>query len=331
MVSKFHLITGGSGFIGSALAKSLVQSGQRLRILDNNSRGNARRLSAIEGRYEFIEGDVRDPDVVARAVTGVDAVWHLACVNGTEFFYARPELVLDVGVKGMVNIIDSCIKENIPELFLASSSEVYQAPLTIPTAEDVPLSIPDVFNPRYSYAAAKIISEMMVINYGKKYFERVMVFRPHNVYGPDMGWEHVIPQFSLRMQELASQSESVIKFPVQGNGQETRAFIFIDDFVDGLMSMLNLGKHLEIYHIGSEEEVTMEHVARLIGNYFGRQIQIVSGPPAAGGVLRRCPKIDKIKQLGFQPQVSLEKGIEITADWYQKNKHLQKVKAGAVV
>ncbi len=121
--------------------------------------------------------------------------------------------MLEVGVKGMINVIDGCIKENVKELVLASSSEVYQTPEKVPTDETVALSIPDPLNPRYSYGGGKIISELMAINYGRKHFDKVVIFRPHNVYGPDMGWEHVIPQFVLRMKNVCENNkEKTIKF-----------------------------------------------------------------------------------------------------------------------
>ena len=187
-MSKSYLVTGGSGFLGSALVRRLVPLGCRVRVLDNNLRGHVGRLQAVHGEFEFIEGDIRDPEAVERAVKGMDSVCHLAFVNGTEYFYSRPELVLDVGVKGIVNVVDACLKHGIGELIVASSSEVYHEPHTVPTDETVPLCIPDPLNPRYSYAAGKLISEIIALNYGRARFERVLVFRPHNVYGPDMGW-----------------------------------------------------------------------------------------------------------------------------------------------
>ena len=101
--------------------------------------------------------------------------------------------------KGMINVIDACRAHGVGRLMLASSSEVYQTPPQVPTDESAPLVVPDPLNPRYSYGGGKIISELMAINYGRKFFERVLIFRPHNVYGPDMGCEHVIPQFALRL------------------------------------------------------------------------------------------------------------------------------------
>ena len=186
-MKRCYLVTGGLGFIGSALVRRLVKVGHKVRVLDNQFRSSCTHLKDIEKKFEFIEGDIRDAEVVHRAMRGVDSVWHLAFINGTENFYSKPDLVLEVGVKGMVNVLDACIKEKVGELMLASSSEVYQTPSVVPTNEQVSLSIPDPLNPRYSYAAGKIISELMAINYGRKYLDRVVIFRPHNVYGPDMG------------------------------------------------------------------------------------------------------------------------------------------------
>ena len=138
------LVTGGSGFIGSALVKALVKSGARVRVLDDNSRGRPRRLEAVEKDIEFIGGDIRDAAAVDAATRGMDEVHHLAFVNGTEFFYTQPDLVLDVGVRGMINVIDACRKHDVGNLILASSSEVYQTPPTLPTDESAPLSVPDV-------------------------------------------------------------------------------------------------------------------------------------------------------------------------------------------
>ena len=196
---KHYLVTGGSGFIGSALVKDLVRQGHTVRVLDSHLRGSPERLKEVLKDIELMSGDIRDQEIVEKACRGVDSVCHLAYVNGTEYFYSKPELVLEIAVKGIVHVLDACRKKNVPELILASSSEVYQRPHVIPTPETIPYLIPDPLNPRFSYAGGKMISELMVIHYGQKYFKRVLIFRPHNVYGPEMGWEHVIPQFIMRM------------------------------------------------------------------------------------------------------------------------------------
>ena len=317
---KKILVTGGSGFIGSALVKALVGAGHQVRVLDDNSRGSPRRLSAVEKEIEFVAGDVRDAAAVARAAQGMDEVHHLAFVNGTEFFYTMPELVLDVGVRGMVNVLDACRKHDIGTLILASSSEVYQTPPQIPTAEDAPLVVPDVMNPRYSYGAGKLISEVMAVNYGRKFFERVLIFRPHNVYGPDMGWEHAIPQFALRLIKLAdAQAQGTLRFEIQGSGKETRSFCFIDDLVAGVMAMREKGEHLGIYHVGTMEEVAIADLAQRMAKLAGREIELKAGPLQAGGTPRRCPDISKLQKLGYKPAVPLDRGLQATLDWYWRN------------
>ena len=161
----------------------------------------------------------------------------------------------------MVNIFDGCIKYKIKELYLASSSEVYQTPTKIPTDENEPLKVPDIFNPRYSYGGGKL-TELMGANYGKKFFKKLIIFRPHNVYGPDMGNEHVIPEFINRFKKLKGKN-----FVIQGNGSETRSFIFIDDFVQAFKCILKKGKHLQIYNIGTNEKIKIKACRKIIKDF----------------------------------------------------------------
>jgi len=319
-MSKRYLVTGGTGFIGSSLVKRLVLEGHKVRVLDNNSRGAARRIAEVVKEIEFYEGDIRDPQVVVDAAKDMDCVCHLAYVNGTEFFYSKPEVVLDVAVRGMLNVLDACRENNIGDLVLASSSEVYQSPTELPTPEEVPLIVPDVTNPRYSYGGGKILCELMAINYGRIGFERVAIFRPHNVYGPDMGWEHVIPQFILRAKQLEGcQKNRVLNFPIKGDGHQTRSFIYIDDFTDGLMKVIEHGEHLGIYHIGTEEELSIAELAYQIVSEFGVKVDIIPSEAPAGETNRRCPDVSKLAKLGFCPQISLAEGLNRTIAWYVEN------------
>ena len=330
-MAKSYLVTGGSGFIGAALVRRLIARGDRVRVLDNLSRGHQRRLADVAKDVEFVEADIRDASAVSRATKATDCVCHAAFVNGTQFFYSMPQLVLDVGIRGMLNVLDACLEHDVPELFLASSSEVYQTPPCIPTDENVPFSIPDPMNPRFSYAAGKITSEMLAINYARTHFERMVIFRPHNVYGPDMGWEHVIPQFVVRMHQLCRDGEGPIRFNILGTGQETRAFVYIDDFTDGLEVLLDRGKHREIYNIGTKHEVAVAELARQTATFFGRKVELVPGPPAAGSTARRCPDIAKLTALGYSPKIGLAQGLSMTAQWYVDHAHLAPPESGRPV
>jgi nucleoside-diphosphate-sugar epimerase len=138
-----------------------------------------------------------------------------------------------------------------------------------------------------------------------------------------MGFEHVIPQFALRMHRLGPQQPgSHLQFDIQGTGEETRSFCFIDDLVAGVMVIRDRGEHLGIYHVGTTEEVTIAHVARCIADIADAEIDIVPGKLQPGGTMRRCPDISKLAKLGYKPRVRLSEGLEPTVDWYWRNADL---------
>ena len=171
---KNFLVTGGTGFIGSNICKLLIKLGHNVTIFDNNSRGELKRIKELNKKVNFIRGDIRDQKKFFKSLKNINSVIHLAYINGTKYFYEKPELILDVAIKGLVNVFDGCKKFKIRELYLASSSEVYQTPLKIPTTEKEPLKIPDINNPRFSYGGGKILTELMGINYGRKFFTKII-------------------------------------------------------------------------------------------------------------------------------------------------------------
>jgi len=307
MKKKTFLITGGTGFIGSNISNLLVNQGHKVKIFDNNSRGSIQKIKDIKKKIKFIKGDVRNKQSLNKALKNTDAVIHLAYVNGTKYFYSKPVLVLDIAIKGILNVIEGCIKNKIKELYLASSSEVYQTPNKIPTDENETLKIPNIFNPRYSYGGGKILTELMGVHYGKKYFKKLVIFRPHNVYGPNMGHEHVIPQFINRFKSLKGKN-----FKIQGTGNEIRSFIYIKDFLNAFNLILSRGKHLEVYNIGTNEKIQIKNLAYKLSKILKKKIVLKKTPIAKGGTTIRIPNIKKIKKLGFMPKFYLDKGLRET-------------------
>ena len=305
MKRKTFLVTGGSGFIGSNICKLLISKNYYVKIYDNNSRGSIDKIKDFKKKVKFIKGDIRNKTLLDKALKNTDAVIHLAYVNGTKNFYKEPVKILDIGVKGILNVLDGCIKNKIKELYLASSSEVYQTPKRIPTDENESLKIPNIYNPRYSYGGGKILTELMGVHYGKKFFKKLIIFRPHNVYGPKMGYDHVIPEFIKRFKYLRGKV-----FKIQGSGREIRSFIYIEDFINAFNLILNRGKHLNIYNIGTSEKIKIKDLAFKLSKILKKKIILKNVALAKGSTKLRLPNIKKIQKLGFRQKINLESGLK---------------------
>jgi len=329
-IGKFGkvLVTGGTGFIGAALVRRLVKDGaSQVRVFDNNLRGSVKRLESCIDKVDYIEGDVTDYDQVLAATKGIDTVFHLAFINGTGNFYKIPGKVLEVGVKGAINTLDAALECGVKNYIVTSSSEVYQEPTNVPTTESERIIIPDISNPRFSYSGGKIITELLTIHYPQSGELRTVIVRPHNFYGPDMGMGHVIPQFVERMHTL-SQNSKVEKFdfPIQGSGQETRSFCFIDDAVDGIILSALYGEDREIYHIGTEEEISIEYLCESVAELMSFSVNITKGSELlSGGTPRRCPSIKKAEGIGYEPKCTLRDGLRKTIDWYSDEHNIKEM------
>ena len=306
IIKQNILITGGSGFIGSAIAKYLVQEKHKVIVYDNNSRGKIRRLKEVKNKIKFIKGDIRNKKKLLSIKGKIDTVIHLAYVNGTKFFYKKSYEILDIAVNGLVNILEFCKVKKVKNFYLASSSEVYQNPNKIPTDEAEMLKIPNIYNPRYSYGGGKIISELYGIHFAKKYLKKFIIFRPHNVYGKDMGNEHVIPEFINRFKKLKNNNN----FLIYGTGNEIRSFIHIDDFISGFDKIFRKGKNREIYNIGTAQKIKIRDLAKLMSNILGKKINLKKTKILKGSPTVRCPNINKIKKLGFKQNISLKDGLK---------------------
>lgn len=318
MYNNKILITGGTGFLGSGLVKGLLKKGYTVKVFDNNSRGSIEKLDNYKKDIEVIVGDIRDYSAVEASMKGVNCVYHLAYINGTKHFYDKPGLVLDVGVKGSINTIDAAIKNEVQKYIVASSSEVYQEPTNIPTNELERIIIPDIQNPRFSYSGGKIITELLTLHRLKGICERI-IFRPHNIYGPNMGWEHVIPEFMYKIRKLSREFKSnTIDFPIQGNGNETRAFCYIDDAVDGILICSEKGSDGEIYHLGVDSSISIKELAIKVGEVSKHKLNLKHNLIRSGSTTQRCPDITKLKKLGYRPKASLEYGLEKCWEWYGK-------------
>ena len=304
---KNVLITGGTGFIGSHIARCLLNQGFEVTIFDNNSRGKVSRIEDIKNHINFIDGDVRNQDALVKASRKADTLVHLAFVNGTQNFYDKAGLVLDVAIDGLKSVVEAINKNSVSNIILASSSEVYQSPGIFPTPEEIAFSIPSLDNPRYSYGLGKIIQEFYLYHAVEK-IENLTIFRPHNIYGNDMGNLHVIPQ----MFENAVKSKKLnLPIEIQGDGRQTRSFCFIDDFIQAFNLIFLPKQKRQVYNIGTKEEITILELMQKILNVIDLELPINFRSLPEGSTLRRIPDISKIERLGFVQNISLNEGLKI--------------------
>ena len=308
------LITGGAGFIGQYLAERLADTGNQVSVFDDMSRGTI--PTNFNSSINLIQGNVLDKASMVSYFKGIDTVVHLAAINGTENFYNKSKEVTKVGIIGTANVIEACEINKVPNFIFASSAEVYNQPKYFPTDENVALTIPSVGEKRFSYGGSKIAGELLTMNWASEVLDRALIFRPHNVFGPNMGFQHVIPQLIERALKLSRQGGKP-KLVIQGSGQETRAFCFVDDVVKGIEILIEKGINGEIYNIGNPVETKIEMIANEILKTLNIELEIEQGALQSGSPLRRCPSIEKISVLGYKPKVDLEDGLRRTVNWYK--------------
>jgi nucleoside-diphosphate-sugar epimerase len=200
----------------------------------------------------------------------------------------------------------------VRRIVFSSSSEVYGIPSEFPTTERAPLVVPDPTNPRWSYAASKIAGELVVVHTALRHSFEYVILRYHNVYGPAMGWDHVVPQFITR---LIRDEE----FTVQGDGSQRRAFCYVDDAVPPTAAAVTEAEAANgIFNVGNPgEEHSIDELVAALGRVSGRTIRPRYVSFERAGADRRLPDVSRAERvLGLRPSVTLEEGLRRTYDWY---------------
>ncbi|MCS3955395.1 nucleoside-diphosphate-sugar epimerase [Salinibacter ruber] len=318
---KRILLLGGAGFIGYHLGHYLVDRGDcRVTLVDNFFRSKQdEELDTLlqSPSVDIVEGDLTERSTFERLDDEYDHVYALAAVVGVGYTEDMPEEVWRINTAITLNTFEWLRESSVSRVLFASTSETYAGTVEefgaeIPTPEDVPLSITDITQPRFTYAVTKMLGEAGIAHYAEAYDFKQVTVRFHNVYGPRMGFKHVIPQVVERFHEGEDP------FTVYGYDQ-TRAFCHIDDAVRGVVEAMETPKAAgRTYHIGDDRgEITIETLIRYIGDFMDFSGEYEQGPSHAGSVSRRCPDVDRAREMfGYEPQVHWKEGVRETVEWY---------------
>lgn len=313
------LLTGGAGFIGSHLARQLVERGWALDLVDDFSRGaNDDVIASLRrrGTVRLLERDLRQPGALDDADDDYDYIVHLAAIVGVANVVGRPYDVLWANVAMTEQALALARRQRSLQRFLfASTSEVYSGTLEkfdlpVPTPERTPLALPDLDRPRTAYMLSKLYGEAMCHQAGAPF----TIVRPHNVYGPRMGLSHVIPELLQRAHAATDGRLEVFSV------EHSRTFCFVDDAVEMIARSLESDRcRGETLNVGTQApEVTIGELAALIVGVVGRELEIVPRPATPGSPVRRCPDMSRTMELtDYASRVGLEDGVRRTYEAYR--------------
>lgn len=293
------LITGGAGFIGTALANRLVAEGHHVRVLDDLSAGDPQRL---DPRVVFTRGDVRDMPKLWTLLQGVECVYHLAARVSVPESVLFPREYNDVNVGGTVSILEATRAVGVRRVVLASSGTVYGEQPTQPLREHMPP------NPPAPYAVTKIASEYYIFTLGKLYGIETVALRIFNAYGPGqqlpVSYPPVIPQF---LRQILGGGSLI----VHGDGTQTRDFVYIDDVVDALVAAATADVNGMVVNVGSGIETSINDLVHTLEQVTGRKAHVLYNAEANPGMSRMVADLTRARELlGYQPRVSLYEGLK---------------------
>lgn len=319
-MSKKVLILGGAGFIGFNVAKYLAKNRDyELTIADNFMKKNRdEEFDELVSRYNIrmIEDDFSYPEAYNKLDKEYDQVYMMAALVGVDNANNMPHEVIRINTALTLYTLEWIRRSKIGKVIFASTSENYAGTVdafgyAIPTPEEVPLTIKDISHPRFTYAVTKILGESGFLNYAKMLGFETTIIRYHNVFGPRMGFNHVIPHLVIRFRNGEDP------YKIYGHDQ-TRDFCYITDAVEGtVLSMETPGTNGQIYHLGTGVEITIEQLTRATGELMGFKGEYSYAPTYPGSVSRRSPDVAKSKrELGFTARVNWKDGLKETVDWY---------------
>ena len=310
-----YLVTGGAGFIGSHIAIRLLREGQRVRVLDDLSTGRRENLDAIraavpQGRFEFVEGDIRALEACRGACQGMDFVLHQAALASVPRSIEKPAETTAVNVGGLVNVLTAAKENGVRRVVCASSSSVYGDTPTLPKDEGM---TPAPLSP---YAVSKLAGEYFARVFATTIGLETISLRYFNVFGPrqDPGSQYaaVVPLFATSLRDSKRPR-------IYGDGEQSRDFTYIDNVVEANLAACTKGKgDGQALNIACGERYTLLALLDCLARLFGVRAEPEFLPPRAGDVRHSQASIERAKrELGFVPRVGFEEGLERTVEHFR--------------
>jgi len=312
------LVTGGAGFIGSHVCERLLRDGHAVWAFDDLSpsydpqlkRRNLRDIQALAKTFEFFHGDLTDRAALDEIFSSVkfDQVIHLAARAGVRPSLAEPALYQRVNVEGTVNVLEAARINGVKKITIASSSSVYGVNAKVPFSESDP-----IFSAISPYAASKLAGEALGHVWHHIYGMDVAMLRFFTVYGPRQRPDLAIYKFA----QLITAGKPI---PVFGDGSTARDYTYVADTLEGIVSCTKREFGFEIFNLGESETTKLSELIGLLESALGKKAVIDRQPMQPGDVPITFADISKARaRLGYQPQVKIEQGIKLFADWFKKS------------
>ncbi|MHB8255059.1 MAG: SDR family NAD(P)-dependent oxidoreductase [Acidiferrobacter sp.] len=296
------LITGGAGFIGSHLADRLVTDGHHVVVLDNLTTGKTENLRAAAAQARFIRGDVRDQETVHRALSGMDAVVHLAAVASVQASMDDPLATHATNLGGTLHCLNAAADLGVSRVLYASSAAIYGDDAPTPVTER---ATPAPLSP---YAIDKLAGEQYLAYFARERDLNATAFRFFNVFGPR---QDASSPYSGVISLFADRLAANLPFLIYGDGRQTRDFVYVEDLVDILAQAL-VRRDLRgvIMNVGSGVEQELRALVAAFEEWSGRTIACQFLPTRSGDIRRSCADITQLRAvLGRAPDTTLRKGL----------------------
>lgn len=315
--NKKIVVTGGAGFIGSHLVEMLVAEGAEVTVPVHNKQSNLNFLDNVKDKIHIVYGDLNDIKNCLAVTKDKDIVMHLAArVGGVEYNMKHSGSIFRENLTIFMNILEASRLNNVKRFLTVSSACVYPRFCTIPTPEEEGFKdTPEQTNEGYGWA--KRMEEFLSQAYAKEYGMKIAIARPYNAYGPRDNFDpcssHVIPALIKRV--FDGENPLV----VWGSGKQTRAFLYVEDFCRGLLTIIEKYPQADPVNIGANNEVSIQQLIELIVEISGKKVKIQFDTSKPEGQPRRnCDTKKAEKVLGFKAHVSLKEGLQKTIEWYKQ-------------